>query len=78
MVVIGKQAFVFRHSGQYENVQDFSKKVIGLPEIPIVDSVIAYDFTSSGETYLLVVRNSLCVSTMGINLIPTSFLEKQV
>ena len=70
MVVFVKQAFVFRHIGQYANVQDFSKKVKGLLQFPTVDSVIAYYCTSSGETYLLVVINSLCVPTIDINLIP--------
>ena len=70
MVVIGKQAFVFSYSGQYADVQAFAKWVKGLPEVPIVDAVIAYDFPSSGETYLLFVRNALCVPTMDINLIP--------
>ena len=70
MVLIGKQEFIISHSGKYADVQYFDKAVKGLPEVPIVDDVIAYDCTSSGETYLSFVRNSLCVSTMEINLIP--------
>ena len=77
MVVIGKQAFVFNHSEQYADVQAFAKEVKCLPEVPIVEVVIEYDCTSSGETYLLVVRSALFVPTMEIKLIPT-FLEKQV
>ena len=76
MVVIGKEAFVFSHSGKYADVQASAKDVKGLPEIPNVDSVIAYDCTSSGETYLLVVRNALCVPTMDINLIPPFVLRE--
>ena len=64
MVVIVKQPLVFIHSGKYTDVQAFAKEVKGLPEVPIVDAVIAYDCTSSGETYLLFVRNDLCVPTM--------------
>ena len=78
MVVIGKQAFVFSHSGKYAYVQDFSKEVKCLPEVPIVDAVMAYDFTSSGETYRLVVRNSLYVPTMYINLILYFVLRESV
>ena len=70
MVVIEKQAFLFIHSWQYAYVQAFAKEVKVLPEVPIVDAVIAYDCLSSGEVYLLVVRNNLCVPTMDINLIP--------
>ena len=76
MVVVGKQAFVFSHSGQYANVQAFADEVKGLQKVPIVDAVIAYDCPSSGETYLLVVRNALCVPTMEINLIPPFILRE--
>ena len=76
MVVIGKQAFVYIHSVQYANVQAFEKEVKGLPKVPIVDAATAYDFQTSGETYLLVVRNSLCVPTMEINLIPPFILRE--
>ena len=41
-----------------------------------MDAVIAYDFQTSGETYLLVVRNALCVPTMEINLIPPFILRE--
>ena len=51
-------------------MQAFAKDVKGLPEVPIVEAVIAYDCTFSGEAYLLVVRNFLCVPTMEINVIP--------
>ena len=76
MVVIGKQAFVFSHSGKYADVQAFAKEVKVLSEVPIVDDVIAYDCKSSGETYLLVVINALCVPTMDINLIP-AFVSRE-
>ena len=75
MVVIGKQVFVYSHSGQNENVQAFAKEVKGLPKVPIVDAVIAYYCQTSGETYLLVIRNALCVPTMEINLIPPFILR---
>ena len=48
MVVIVKHAFVFGHSGQYASVKDFAKEVKDLPEVPIVDAMIAYDCPSSG------------------------------
>ena len=51
----------------------FSKAVNVLPEVPIMDAVIAYDCLSSGETYLLVASNSLCVPIMENNLIPPFF-----
>ena len=39
-----------------------------------MNAVIAYYCPSSGETYLLVVKKSLCVTTMDINLIPSFVL----
>ena len=51
------------------NVQAFAKEVKGLPKVPILDAVIAYDCQNSGEKYLLVVRNALCVPTMDIDII---------
>ena len=56
-------------------MQEFAKEVKGLPKVPIVDAVIAYDFQTSGETYLLVVRNSLCVPNMDIKFIPPFILR---
>ena len=76
MAVIGKQAFVFSHSGQYDNMQVLAEEVKGLPTAPIVDAVIAYDHPFSGETYILVVRNALCVPTMEINLMPFVILRE--
>ena len=69
MVFIGKQAFFFSHSVQYANVRAFTDEVKGIPKVPIVDAVIAYDFPQSGQTYLLMVWNALCVPSMEHNLI---------
>ena len=60
----------------HSDVQAFAKEAKGLPEVTIVDYVIAYYCTSSGETYLLVVRNALCAPTMDINMIPTFVLRE--
>ena len=76
MVVIGKQEFIFSHSGQYANVRVFTDKVKGIPKVPIVDAVIAYDFPKSGHTCLLVARNDLCVPSMEHNLIPPFILRE--
>ena len=76
MVVVGKQAFIFSHSGQYTNVQAFAEEVEGLSSVPIANVVIAYDCPSSVETHILVVRNALCVLKMEINLIPPFILRE--
>ena len=75
MMVIGKQAFIFSHSGQYAHVRAFTDEVKGIPKVPIVNAVIAYDFPQSGQTYLLMVRNALCVPSMEHNLIPPFILR---
>ena len=76
MVVIGKQAFFFSHSGQYANVRSFADEVKGIPKVPIVDAVIHYDCPKYGYTYLLVVRNALYVPSMEHNLIPPFILRE--
>ena len=78
MVVIGKQAFVFSHSGQYANVRAFTDEVKGINKVPIVDAVIAYECPQYGQTYRLVVRNALCVPSMEYNLIPPFILREAV
>ena len=64
MVVIGKQAFFFNHNDQYANVRAFTDEVKGIPKVPIVNAVIAYDYPQSRQKYLLVMRNVLCVPSM--------------
>ena len=41
-----------------------------------MDAVIAYDCPHSGETYLLVVRNALCIPSMDHNLVPPFVLRE--
>ena len=45
-------------------------------EVPIVDAVLAYDCPFTGLTYLLVVRNALCVPSMDHNLIPPFIMRE--
>ena len=63
MVVVGKQAFVFSHSGQYANVQAFAEKVDGIPAVPIAGAMVAYNCPSSGVTHLLVLSTKCFVCT---------------
>ena len=76
MMFIGKQAFIFIHSGQYANVQSFTDEVKGIPKVPIVDAVIAYDWPKYVQTYLLVAINALCVPSMEHNFIPPFILRE--
>ena len=74
MIVLGKQAFVFNYTGQYENVKVFSEDAGGIPKVPIVDAVISYYCPHSGGTRLLIERNYLYVPLMAHNLSPPFIL----
>ena len=76
MVVIGKHAFILSHRDQYANVRVFTNEVKGIPEVPIVDAVIAYYCPQYIQTYLLVVSNALCIPSMDHNLIPPFILRE--
>ena len=71
MVVLGLYSFVFESTGRTYNVQPFSTDLGIAKDIPIVDGALAYDFSHSGITYVLVVRNSLHVLSMNHDLIPS-------
>ena len=76
IIVVGKQAFVFSHSGQSVDVKAFTEGVGGLSKVPIVDGVISYDCPHSGETLLIVVRNYFCVLGIEHNLLTPFILHE--
>ena len=78
MIVMGKQAFLLSNSVQSVDVKAFPEVVDGLYKVPIVDAVIVYDFPCTGDTFLLVVRNYLCVLVMDHNILPPFILSEAV
>ena len=74
IIVVGKQAFVFSHIGQSVNVEEFTEEVGGISKVPIFDAVIVYNCPHTGETFLLVVRNDLCIPVMDHNILPPFIL----
>ena len=76
MVVVGHQAYVISHTNQFVNVQAFTDEVTGLRDIPVVDAAIGYDCPYSGETYILALKNALCVTCMSHNLVPSFILRE--
>ena len=78
MIDVGKQAFVFSQSGHSVDIKAFTEEVGGLSKVPIVDAVIVYDFPCTGDTFLLVVRNYLCVLVMDHNILPPFILSEAV
>ena len=76
MIVVGKQDFVFSHSGQSVDVKAFTAEVGGLYKVPIVDAVIAYDCPHIGDTLILVAMNDFCVLGMEHNILPPFILRE--
>ena len=57
-------------------MRPFTSSYDALKNVPIVDSIIAYDCPFHGKTYLLVCHNALFVSSMTHNLIPPFILRE--
>ena len=68
MPVVGKGAHV-EYTGRTADVNAFSPSY-DTSQLPIVDAVIQYDCTHSGQSYLLYIRNALYVPEMNNHLIP--------
>ena len=62
-------------SKQTVNVGAFSKSAGGLNNVPIVDTMLAYDCERTNQVYLLVLRNVLYIESMDDNLIRRLFCE---
>ena len=70
IVVVGQHDTINNLSGNSDDVRPFSSDCSKLEEVPIVDSVVAYDCPHTLDTLILVVRNGLYVHSMMNNLIP--------
>ena len=77
MAVCGKHCWVVADTGFKADITAFSDEVGQMLEVLIVDALILYDNPSSGEKFLLVVRNVLHVPSMNHNLIPP-FVTREV
>ena len=76
MVVVGKNSTVFNTTGKTCTVNSFSESAGKLEHVPIVDAVVAYDFTYMAKVYLLLMRNTLQVSDTQVNLL-LPFIERE-
>ena len=70
MAVCGKHCRVIADTGFKADITAFSDEVGQLLEVPIVDALLLYENPSSGEKFILVVRNALHVPSMNHNLLP--------
>ena len=76
MVVIGAQGTIIQKTGRYADVNAFSSDVGTISRVPIIDAAVAYDCPFSGQTILMVARNSLYVESMDHNLVPPFIMRK--
>ena len=75
MCVLGKNSFVFEHTGRHCDVSAFSP-TIEKTSLPVVDAVIVYDCPFQLKSYLLMIRNALYVENMSHNLLPPFLLRE--
>ena len=75
MCVVGKNCFIFEHTGKTCNVSAFSP-TIEKSSFPIVDAVIVYDCPYTLKSYLMMIRNALYVEELENNLIPPFLLRE--
>ena len=77
MVVAGKHATIINKYGKSVDVRPFSRDCSKLEAVPIVDSIIAYEYPYSMNAYFLVMSNFLYVPSIQNNLI-LSFVMREV
>ena len=76
IVVTGLQCVVFDDTTKTCTVNSFSESVGRLDNIRIVDIVMAYDCPYKSKTYLLLMRNTLHIPELPLNLIPPFIMRE--
>lgn len=76
MVLIGRNFQVISRSGQTVQVNPFTPDYKALPEVPNVDTVIAYECHFIDKVYIILYQNALYVLKMENNLIPPFILKE--
>ena len=70
MMVLSKKSFIFENMGRTWNVEPFTTELRIAENVHVVDSEVAYDFTYKRESFILLIRNTLYVTSMHHNLLP--------
>jgi hypothetical protein len=70
MAVAGRDCTIIAKSGHFATVTPLSSDLPVMERVEIGDVAMAYDDLFSGETFLLVLRNALLISSMDHNLLP--------
>ena len=76
MVVIGRNSIVLRETRWYTKVAPFILDYESLHYALIVNSCAEYNNDYSGETFLFVFYNTLCVLAIDYNLFPPFIISK--
>ncbi len=76
MAVAGADCTIIAKSGNYADVTPFLEDLPMMKMVEIVGDMMAYNNPISHTTYLLVMRNTLSISSMGHNLIPPLLICK--
>ena len=76
MCVLGKYCLLLSEleTTQTVNVGAFLESAGGLNNVPIVNTMLAYDCRRTNQVYLLALRNVLYIESMDDNLIPPFIL----
>ena len=75
MPVVGKYAYVIADTGKTVDVNPFTPDYDPI-QVKLVDAAIQYDSPHSGESTILVIRNTLSYPSMNNNLIPLFILRE--
>ena len=76
MCVLWKHCYILSRSGKNIDVGSFAESAGGLNQVPIVNTMLAYDCRRTNQVYLLVLRNVLYIESMDDNLIPPFILRE--
>ena len=70
VVAVGKNVAIVNDTSRRSDVSPFTSDYESFSKVPIVDAPIRHACFFSGETYLLIARNILSVTTMDHDLTP--------
>ncbi len=76
MAVAGRDYTIIAKSGHHANVTLFSGDLSVMKKVEIGDVAVAYGNLYLLETYLLVMRNVLLISSMDHNLLPPFLIQE--
>ena len=73
--VVGKHAFILRHTGKQVRVSGFTDQLGSPLLVPVVDAALIYECNVTGEKYLIVIHNALYMKSMTSSLISPFILR---